>query len=108
VVVLDEATAEAGSAGARELDEAAAALIGGRTAIVVAHRLTQARACDRIAVLADGEITQPGTHEELVARGTITRSCGRPGHAPRAEVQRARPGARAAVNLRGPARWAAP
>jgi ATP-binding cassette subfamily C protein len=69
VVVLDEATAEAGSAGARDLDEAAAALIDGRTAVVVAHRLTQARACDRIAVLARGEIAEAGTHDELIALG---------------------------------------
>ncbi|MCA2218285.1 ABC transporter ATP-binding protein [Jidongwangia harbinensis] len=68
-VVLDEATAEAGSAGARDLDEAAAALIDGRTAIVVAHRLTQARACDRIAVLAGGRIAETGTHDDLIARG---------------------------------------
>lgn len=69
VVVLDEATAEAGSAGARDLDEAAAALIDGRTAVVVAHRLTQARACDRVAVLARGEIAEAGTHDELIALG---------------------------------------
>jgi ATP-binding cassette subfamily C protein len=69
VVVLDEATAEAGSAGARELDEAAAALIEGRTAIVVAPRLSQARTCDRIAVLAGGAIVEAGKHEELIARG---------------------------------------
>ncbi len=69
VVVLDEATAEAGSVGARDLEEAAAALIAGRTAVVVAHRLTQARACDRIAVLADGHIAESGTHDELIALG---------------------------------------
>jgi ATP-binding cassette subfamily C protein len=68
VVVLDEATAEAGSVGARDLEEAAAALVAGRTAIVVAHRLTQARACDRIAVLDKGHIVESGTHNELLAR----------------------------------------
>jgi ATP-binding cassette, subfamily C, bacterial len=69
VVVLDEATAEAGSVGTRDLEEAAAALVAGRTAVVVAHRLTQARACDHIAVLAEGHIAESGTHNELIARG---------------------------------------
>jgi ATP-binding cassette subfamily C protein len=69
VVVLDEATAEAGSAGARDLEEAAAALVAGHTAVVVAHRLTQARSCDRIALLAEGHIAESGTHDELIARG---------------------------------------
>jgi ABC-type multidrug transport system fused ATPase/permease subunit len=64
-----EATAEAGSSGARELELAACALLAGRTAVVVAHRLTQARACDRIVVLDDGRIEESGTHDELIARG---------------------------------------
>ena len=68
IVVLDEASAEAGSAHARELDEAATALTRGRTAIVVAHRLSQARACDQILVMDDGRVTEHGTHDELLAR----------------------------------------
>lgn len=69
IVILDEATAEAGSTGARNLEKSAAALIDGRTAIVIAHRLTQARACDRIVVLDNGTIAEEGTHDNLVDRG---------------------------------------
>ncbi|MFC7623302.1 ABC transporter ATP-binding protein [Microlunatus sp. GCM10028923] len=69
LVVLDEATAEAGSAGARQLEAAGRALIKDRTALVVAHRLTQARECDRIVVLDDGKIVEAGSHDELVAAG---------------------------------------
>jgi ATP-binding cassette subfamily C protein len=69
VAVLDEATAEAGSAGARVLEEAAAAATGGRTVLVVAHRLTQAATADRVVVMEHGEIVESGTHADLVAAG---------------------------------------
>lgn len=69
LVVLDEATAEAGSAGARQLEAAGRSLIKDRTALVVAHRLTQARECDKIVVLDDGKIVEAGSHDELVAAG---------------------------------------
>jgi ATP-binding cassette subfamily C protein len=67
VAVLDEATAEAGSAGARRLEAAAAAAVAGRTTLVVAHRLTQARDADRVVVLHEGRVIEEGTHDELVA-----------------------------------------
>lgn len=67
VVILDEATAEAGSADAELLDGAAIAAIGERTGIVIAHRLTQAVSADRILVMRDGRVVQSGTHDELVA-----------------------------------------
>lgn len=67
-VVLDEATAEAGSAGARVLEAAATAAVQGRTALIVAHRLTQARLADRVLVMHDGAIAEQGTHDELLAR----------------------------------------
>lgn len=67
VVVLDESTAEAGSAGAAELERAVVAACSGRTTLLVAHRLTQAMAADRIAVLDAGRVVEQGTHEELVA-----------------------------------------
>lgn len=69
VAILDEATADAGSAGARELELAADRALAGRTGLVVAHRLTQAVAADRIVVLHAGRIVEVGTHDELVAAG---------------------------------------
>ena len=69
VAVLDEATAEAGSAGARELERASAAATEGRTTLVVAHRLTQAEQADRIVVLDHGRVVESGTHADLLAAG---------------------------------------
>ena len=71
LIVLDEATAEANSSGSRELERAAAELLQGRTALVVAHRLTQARTCDRIAVMHEGVVVELGSHDELVALGGL-------------------------------------
>jgi ATP-binding cassette subfamily C protein len=69
VAVLDEATAEAGSAGARLLDEAANNALAGRTGLVVAHRLTQAATADLVVVLDKGRIVEQGSHQELIAAG---------------------------------------
>ena len=66
-VVLDEATAEADSADARWLEEVAVAVLRGRSALVVAHRLSQAAVCDRIVVMAEGRIVEEGSHDELMA-----------------------------------------
>ncbi|MFC8620807.1 ABC transporter ATP-binding protein [Streptomyces anulatus] len=65
LAVLDEATAEAGSAGARVLERSAQAALSGRTALIVAHRLTQAVAADRVVVLEAGRVVESGPHDEL-------------------------------------------
>lgn len=67
VVILDEATAEAGSAGARQLELSAIAATAGRTTMVVAHRLTQAERADRIVVMDEGRIVEVGSHRQLLA-----------------------------------------
>jgi ATP-binding cassette, subfamily C, bacterial len=67
VAVLDEATAEAGSSGAGVLERAVERAVAGRTALVVAHRLTQAASADRVVVLEDGRVVESGTHDDLRA-----------------------------------------
>lgn len=69
VVVMDEATAEAGSAGAGELEAAAEEVTRGRAALVVAHRLDQAARADQVLVMEAGQIVEAGTHAELLERG---------------------------------------
>jgi ATP-binding cassette subfamily C protein len=69
VVILDEATAEAGSSDADRLERAAQAVLDGRTALVVAHRLSQAAEADRVVVMERGRIGEEGTHAELLASG---------------------------------------
>lgn len=69
IVVLDEATAESGSTEAGRLESAADAVTAGRTALVVAHRLSQAATADQVLVMASGRIAEQGTHDALVASG---------------------------------------
>ncbi|MBE7337977.1 ABC transporter ATP-binding protein [Corynebacterium aurimucosum] len=69
VLIMDEATSEAGSEHAKVLESAAKAVTKGRTALVVAHRLDQAREADRIIVMEQGQIVEDGTHAELMDLG---------------------------------------
>lgn len=64
-VVLDEATAEAGSSGAQALETAAQSVLAGRGGLVVAHRLSQAVTADRVLVMAHGRVVESGTHAQL-------------------------------------------
>lgn len=68
VVILDEATAHLDSQSEAAVGEALTDALDGRTALVIAHRLSTVRAADQILVLEHGEIVERGTHEELLSR----------------------------------------
>jgi len=68
VIVLDEATSYIDSETEEKIHEALDNLMAGRTAIVVAHRLSTARSADRIVVLHRGRIIESGTHDQLMHR----------------------------------------
>jgi len=69
VLVLDEATSNLDLASETRVEAALDVLLRGRTAILIAHRLSTAMRADRIAVVDDGGVAELGTHEELLAAG---------------------------------------
>ena len=73
VLVLDEATSNLDPGTELEVERALEALTQGRTVIVVAHRLSTAQRCDRVAVVADGHILEIGTHDDLRLRRSLTK-----------------------------------
>ncbi|MFT5152533.1 MAG: ATP-binding cassette subfamily B multidrug efflux pump, partial [Planctomycetota bacterium] len=65
MIVLDEATANVDSATEAAIEEATDTLLAGRSALIVAHRLSTIRKADQILVMHAGRITERGTHDEL-------------------------------------------
>ncbi len=74
ILILDEATAFADPDNEMRVQQALSALSKGKTVLMIAHRLSSITGADRICVLQDGEITESGTHSELIKKnGVFTR-----------------------------------
>jgi ATP-binding cassette subfamily B protein len=71
IVILDEATAHLDSESEAAVQKALSVALSGRTALVIAHRLSTVRDADAILVLDHGRVVERGTHTELVARGGL-------------------------------------
>ncbi len=71
ILILDEATSALDSVTEAKIQRAFDALAKGRTTLIIAHRLSTIRAANRIISIADGVITECGTHEQLLKTGGI-------------------------------------
>ena len=69
VIVLDEATSSLDPATEVEVERALAAVVEGRTVIIIAHRLSTAERADRVVVMDAGRVVEVASHEELVEQG---------------------------------------
>jgi ATP-binding cassette subfamily B protein len=95
VVVLDEATAHLDSESELAVQRALRTALSGRTALVIAHRLSTVREADKILVVSHGRIAEQGTHTELLARQGLyaelhhTQFAGQAGELPAVEAETA-------------------
>ena len=69
ILILDEATSALDTHSELLVQRALKTLLDGRTAFVIAHRLSTVRDANRIVVIKDGQIAEEGNHAELLARG---------------------------------------
>jgi len=73
ILILDEATSSVDTITEALIQEALERLLSGRTAIIIAHRLSTVRNADRIYVMDEGQIVQQGSHEALLEQGGLYR-----------------------------------
>ncbi len=71
ILILDEATSALDSVTEAKIQRAFDTLAEGRTTLIIAHRLSTIRAADRIVSIADGVITECGSHAELLQKGGV-------------------------------------
>ena len=75
ILILDEATSSVDTETESNIQEAVEKLMGNRTIIVIAHRLTTVMKADNIIVLEKGSIVEQGTHKELFEKGGLYAKC---------------------------------
>lgn len=68
VLILDEATASLDIPSERLIQHALRTLLAGRTAVIIAHRLTTVEIADRVVVIDDGRVVEDGSPAELLTR----------------------------------------
>jgi len=71
ILILDEATSSLDSESEASIQEALLTLLKGRTALVIAHRLSTVRRMDELIIMDRGEIVERGSHEALLTVGGI-------------------------------------
>ncbi|MDD6050252.1 MAG: ATP-binding cassette domain-containing protein, partial [Clostridiales bacterium] len=68
IFVLDEATSSVDTETEQLIQNAIQTVLSGRTSFIIAHRLSTIRSADRILVIQNGQITEDGTHRQLIAK----------------------------------------
>jgi len=74
ILILDEATSQIDTQSENEIQKALDNISGGKTVLIIAHRLTTVKKADTIAVLEEGQIVAQGTHEELFTNSASYRN----------------------------------
>jgi subfamily B ATP-binding cassette protein MsbA len=73
VLILDEATSQLDAQSEHLITEAIERLMNGRTALIIAHRLSSVRLAHRIVLLQEGRIVEQGSHDELLRKSPLYR-----------------------------------